>query len=105
MQYNIVSNYIFPGLLEILININNHKHCLIINAKFHSSTINNAHTMSPYDMSAAPQKSYGQQHSFQILSIFLYDICVGCWPANLGCQLMEQVQSITSKFTTMNLYY
>ena len=28
--------YIYSGLLEILVNINNHKHYLIINAKFHS---------------------------------------------------------------------
>ena len=65
--------------------------------------------MSPADMSAAPQKSYGQQHSFQILSIFSYDICVGHQPADLGCQLMEWVriclllQSTTSNFTTMNI--
>ena len=87
MQYIIISNYIYSGLLEILVNNNNHKHY----AKFHSSTINNVHTMSPANMSAAPQKSYGQQHSFQILSIFLYDICVGHWLANLGCQLVEHI--------------
>ena len=51
--------------------------------------INNAHTMSLANMSAALQKSYGQQHSSQILSIFSYDICVGRWPADLGCQLMK----------------
>ena len=28
------------------------------------------------------QKLYGQQHSFQVLSTFLYDIYVGHWPAN-----------------------
>ena len=61
----------------------------MINAKFHSSEINNVHTMSPANMSATPQKSFGQQHSFQILSIFLYDICVGHWPADTACQLME----------------
>ena len=54
MQNIIISNYIYSGLLEILININNHKHYLIINAKFHSSMINNAHTMSPADILAAP---------------------------------------------------
>ena len=64
MWYIIVSNYLYFGLLEILVNINNHKHYLIINAKFHSSMINNAHTMSPANMLATPQKSYGQQHSF-----------------------------------------
>ena len=48
MCYIIVSNYIYSGVLEILVNINNHKHYLIINAKFHNSTINNAHTMSPF---------------------------------------------------------
>ena len=67
--------------------------------------------MSLADMLAAPQKSYSQQHSFQILSVFLYDICVGHQPADLVCQLMECIriclllQSITSKFTTMNIYY
>ena len=64
MQYIVVSNYIYSDLLGILVNINNHIHYLIINAKFHSSTINNAHTMSPANMSAAPQKLYSQQHSF-----------------------------------------
>ena len=64
MQYIVFSNYIYSSLLEILVNINNHKHYLIINAKFHSSKINNAHTMSLANMSATPQKSYGWQHSF-----------------------------------------
>ena len=35
-------------------------------------------------LSAVLQKSYGQLHSFQILSIFLYDFCVGFWQAHLG---------------------
>ena len=83
MQYIIVSNYIYSGLLEILVNINNHKHYLIINAKFYSSMINNAHTMSLANMLAALQKLYGWQHSFQILSIFSYDICVSCQPADI----------------------
>ena len=64
MQYIIISNYIYSGLLEILVNINNHKHFLIINAKFHSCMINNVHTMSLADMLATLQKSYGWQHSF-----------------------------------------
>ena len=97
--------YIIINLLEILVYISNHKHHLIINAKFHSPKINNAHTMSPANMLATPQKSYGQQNSFQTLNIFSYDICVGHWLANLGCQLMECIWSITSKFTTMNIYY
>ena len=69
------------SLLEIFVNINNHKHYLIINSKFHSSKINNAHTMSAYDMLATPQKSYSQQHSFQILSVFCttFVLAVG-WP-------------------------
>ena len=54
MQYIIISNYIYSGLLEIVVNNNNHKHYLIINAKFHSSTINNVHTMSLANMLAAP---------------------------------------------------
>ena len=44
---------IYLSLLEILVDINNHKHYLIINAKYHSSKINNAYTMSLSDMSAA----------------------------------------------------
>ena len=48
----------------MLVGINNYKHYLIINIKYHSSKINNAHTMSLADMLAAPQKLYGQQHSF-----------------------------------------
>ena len=51
--------YIYFSLLEILVDINNHKHYLIINAKYHSSKINNVHTMSLANMSAALQKSYG----------------------------------------------
>ena len=76
MWYIIVSNYIYSSLLEILVNIINYKHYLIINAKFQSSTINNEHTMSLVDMLVAPQV---------------------IWQAAL--------QSITSKFTTMNIYY
>ena len=51
--------YIYISLLEILVNINNHKYHLIINAKYQSSKINNAYTMSLADMSATPQKLYG----------------------------------------------
>ena len=40
--------------------------------------------MTLADMPAALQKLYGWQHSFQILSIFLYDICAGHWLADLG---------------------
>ena len=42
------------NLLEILVDIINHKHYLVTNAKYHSSNINNAHTMSLANMSAAP---------------------------------------------------
>ena len=52
------------NLLEILVCISNYEYLIIMNAKFHSSMMNIAHTMSPADMSAAPQKLYGQQHSF-----------------------------------------
>ena len=55
-----------------------------MNAMFHSSMMNIEHTMSPTEMLAALQKSYGQLHSFWILSIFSYDICVGHWLADLG---------------------
>ena len=65
MQYIIISKYIYIiNLLEILVYISDHKHHLIINAKFHSSKINNVHTMSPANILAIPQKSYCQQHSF-----------------------------------------
>ena len=56
--------YIIINLLEISVCINDHEHHLIINAKFYSSMMNIAYTMSPADMSATPQKSYGWQHSF-----------------------------------------
>ena len=36
----------------------------------------------PADLPARLQKSYGQQHSFQILSTFLYDFCIGLRPAD-----------------------
>ena len=65
------------NLLENLIAFINHKHYIIINTKNYSSRVNNAHTMSLANMLAAPQKSYGQQHPFWILSIFSYSICVG----------------------------
>ena len=41
---------VYFNLLEILVNIINHKHYLIIIAIYHSSNMNNAHTMSPADM-------------------------------------------------------
>ena len=86
MQYISKFNYI-----RNLVHISDHQYHLIINAKFHSSMINNVHTMSPADKSAAPQKLYGWQHSSGILNVFLYNICVSCWPANLGCQLMKHI--------------
>ena len=52
------------NLLEILVYISDHEYLLIMNAKFHSSMMNIAHTMSLANMLATPQKSYGQQHSF-----------------------------------------
>ena len=61
MQYIIISKFQF---IRILVYISDHKHHLIINAKFHSSMMNNAYTLSPANMSAAKQKLYGQQHSF-----------------------------------------
>ena len=65
MWYIIIRKYIYIiNLLEILVYVCDHEHHLIINAKFHRSMINNAHTMSLADKSAAPQKSYGQQYSF-----------------------------------------
>ena len=41
------------SLLEILVDINNNKHYLIINAKYQSSKMNNVHTMSLANMLAA----------------------------------------------------
>ena len=38
---------------------------------------------------AALQKLYGQLHSFQILSIFLYNFRVNHWPADLGLTRKE----------------
>ena len=37
----------------------------------------------PADMLAGLKKLYGRLHYFQILSTFLYDFCVGHWPADL----------------------
>ena len=47
------------NLLEFFVNIINHKYCLIISTTYYSSNMNDAHTMSPADMSATPQKLYG----------------------------------------------
>ena len=91
MWYIIIRKYIFY-LLEILVYISDHEHHLIMNAKFHSSTMNIAYTMSPVDMLATPQKLYGWQHSCLILSIFSYDFSVSHWPADLGCQLMKCIK-------------
>ena len=42
------------------------------------------------DKSAAPQKSYSQQHYFQILSTFLYDILLAIsWPTPYGSRLKQ----------------
>ena len=53
MQYVISYNF---NLLENFVNIINHKHYLIISAKYHSSNMNDVHTMSLANMSTAPQK-------------------------------------------------
>ena len=47
------------NLLGIFVDIINNKHYLIISAKYHSSNMNDAHTMSLANMSATLQKSYG----------------------------------------------
>ena len=52
MLYSVI--IYFFNLLEILVDIINHKHYLVTNAKYHSSKINNAYTMSPANMSATP---------------------------------------------------
>ena len=72
--------------------MSDHEHHLIINAKFYSSTMIIMYTMSLANMSAAPQKSYSQQHYFQILSTFPYNFGIGHWLANLGCQLMKHIE-------------
>ena len=48
------------NLLENFVDIINYKHYLIISIKYHSSNMNDVHTMSPADMSAALQKLYSQ---------------------------------------------
>ena len=48
------------NLLEFFVNIIIQKHYLIVNAKHHSSNMNDACTMSLASMSAALQKLYGQ---------------------------------------------
>ena len=56
MQH-IISNLF--NLLENFADIINHKHILIISAKYHSSNMNDVHTMSLADMLATLQKLYG----------------------------------------------
>ena len=53
---NIIS-YNF-NLLEIFVNVINHKYYIVISAKYHSSNVNDACTVSPTDMLAALQKLY-----------------------------------------------
>ena len=62
MQYIMIRHII--NLLEILVYISDHEYLLIMNAKFHSSMMSIAHTMSPADMLATLQKLYGWKHSF-----------------------------------------
>ena len=64
MLYSI-NIYIYFSLLEILVDINNHKYHLIINAKYQSFKINNVHTMSLADMLAALQRSYANSILFK----------------------------------------
>ena len=92
------------NLLKNLNSFINVKQSQIINAKYYSSRMNNAHTMSLANMSAAPQKSCSQWHSFSTLSIFSYVICVGHWPADMACQLMNLVKIyLLSQSTTFIL--
>ena len=52
------------------------------------SNVNHTCMVCPADMLAALQKSYGQQHYFQILSTFSYDILsAGQWPTPYGGRL------------------
>ena len=53
MQYIILYKF---NLLEIFVGIINPKHYLIIRVKYHRSNMYDAHTISPANVSAAPQK-------------------------------------------------
>ena len=44
------------NLLENFVDIINNKYGLIIGAKYHSSNMNDVHTMSPYDIVSHPTK-------------------------------------------------
>ena len=43
------------------------------------------------NMLASMQKLYGQSHSFQILSIFSYDILLVDWQADMACQFINYI--------------
>ena len=50
------------NLLENFVDIINNKYGLIIGAKYHSSNMNDAHTMSPYDIVSCTHKSCMADH-------------------------------------------
>ena len=73
------------NLLENFVNIIDNKYGLIIGVKYHSSNMDDVHTMSLTDIVSHPTKVvWLTTFFFKILSIFSYGFCVGHWPANLG---------------------
>ena len=71
-------------LLENFVDIINNKYGMIIGAKYHSSNMNDVHTMSPYDIVGHPAKDVQLTTFFLNSKCLFYDFCVGCWPANPG---------------------
>ena len=59
-MWSVMSNII--NLLENFVDIIYNKYGLIIGAKYHSSNMNDACTMSPYDIVGCPHKSHMANH-------------------------------------------
>ena len=72
------------NLLENFVDTIDNKYGLIIDAKYHSSNMNDVHTKSSPNMVSCPAKVIWLTTFFLNSKCFLYDFCVGHQPANLG---------------------
>ena len=79
------------NLLENFVNIIDNKYGLIIGAKYYSSNMNDACTMSPTNIVSHPAKVM-QPTTFFLNSKHLF-VWLFCWlsAGQLGCQLMKHI--------------
>ena len=67
------------NLLENFVDIINNKYGLIIGAKYHSSNMNDAYTMSPYDIVGHPTKVVWLTTFFSNSKHLFVQLL--CWPS------------------------